>query len=137
MCRQNRRAMRQRVWRFVVSATIPAQLAGSSRTLVRQTDGVVAGAARRLKILVSVVRFRPGPPRTSQANRRSMQIGVVVSGIRSPRVRSISGAVKRCAPKLHEYVQTAQLLAFRVQLVLDCRSPNNTNFKAIFFPYSI
>jgi hypothetical protein len=63
MGRQNRRAMRQRVCRRVVSATIHAKLADRLRTLVWQIDGVVADAARRLKILVSVVRFRPGPPR--------------------------------------------------------------------------
>jgi hypothetical protein len=44
-----------------------------------------------LKILVSVVRFRPGPPRTSFTQRPLMQVGVVVSGIRSPRLQSISG----------------------------------------------
>jgi hypothetical protein len=58
--RQNRSAMRQRVWHWIVSVTILAKLATSSRTLVRQIDGVAAGAALRLKILVSVVRFRPG-----------------------------------------------------------------------------
>jgi len=89
MSRQNRSAMRQRIWRCVVSTTIHANLASSRKTLVRQTDGVAAGAARRLKILVSVVRFRPGPPRTFQAKRRSMQIGVFVSGARSPRARPI------------------------------------------------
>ena len=56
---------------------------------------------RVLKILVSVVRFRPGPPRMLQRERQPKQVGVVVSGIRSPRVRSISGAGKHCAPKLH------------------------------------
>jgi hypothetical protein len=44
-----------------------------------------------LKILVSVVRFRPGPPGTSFTQRPLLQVGVVVSGSRSPRLRSISG----------------------------------------------
>ena len=37
-----------------------------------------------LKILVSVVRFRPGPSRTYLAQRQSIVIGVVVSGLRRP-----------------------------------------------------
>lgn len=58
MDRQNRSAMRQWVWRCVV--TIHAKLACSSRTLVRQTDAVLAGAARKLKILVSWFDSAPG-----------------------------------------------------------------------------
>ena len=37
-----------------------------------------------LKILVSVVRFRPGPSRTYLAQRQSIVIGVIVSGLRRP-----------------------------------------------------
>ena len=48
---------------------------------------------RGWKILVSVVRFRPGLPRTSFTQRPLIEVGVVVSGIRSPRVRSISGCL--------------------------------------------
>jgi len=48
-----------------------------------------------LKILVSVVRFRPGPPRTSFTQRPLKQVGVVVSGVRSFRVRSISDSLNR------------------------------------------
>jgi hypothetical protein len=91
MGRQNRRAMRQRVWRCVVSATIHAKLVDSRRTLVRQIDGVVAGAARRLKILVSVVRFRPGPPRISLTKTPILANRRFCLWTRSPRVRSISG----------------------------------------------
>ena len=39
---------------------------------------------------MSVVRFRPGPPRTYLAQRQSIVIGVVVSGIRRPRLRLIA-----------------------------------------------
>jgi hypothetical protein len=39
---------------------------------------------------VSVVRFRPGPPRTYFAQRQSIVIGVVVSGLRRPRRLSMS-----------------------------------------------
>ena len=46
---------------------------------------------------MSVVRFRQGPPRTSFTQRPLMQVGVVVSGVRSPRVRSISGTRKQTA----------------------------------------
>jgi hypothetical protein len=60
-----------------------------------QHDSLEAGPTLRLKILVSVVRFRPGPPRTSFTQRPLMQVGVVVSGIRSPCVRSISGSLLR------------------------------------------
>jgi hypothetical protein len=87
MCRKDRGAMRMRVCRRIVSVTIHARLPVSSRTLVRQIDGVAAGATLRLKILVSVVRFRPGPPRTSFTQRPLMQVGVVVSGFRGPWLR--------------------------------------------------
>ena len=46
---------------------------------------------RGLKILVSVVRFRPGPPRICLTKRQPSLVGVFVSGPHSPRVRSISG----------------------------------------------
>jgi hypothetical protein len=62
----------------IVSVTIHAKLPVSSRTLVRQTEGGAAGAARRLKILVSVVRFRPGPPRIPQ-NANPCRLAFLVS----------------------------------------------------------
>jgi hypothetical protein len=48
-----------------------------------------------LKILVSVVRFRPGPPRTYLAQRQSIVISVVVSGLRRPRRLSMSTSLIR------------------------------------------
>jgi hypothetical protein len=56
--------MRQPVWHWIVSVWIYPKLPNSRKTLVRQTHGVAAGAMQSLKILVSVVRFRPGPPGT-------------------------------------------------------------------------
>jgi hypothetical protein len=53
-----------------------------------------------LKILVSVVRFRPGPPRISFTKRPLIEVGVVVSGIRNPHVRSISGCLLFAASDL-------------------------------------
>jgi len=50
-----------------------------------------------LKILVSVVRFRPGPPRTHLAQRQSIVIGVVVSGLRRLRHLSMSTSL------IHQY----------------------------------
>jgi hypothetical protein len=50
----------------------------------------VAKQSLVLKILVSVVRFRPGPPRTYLAQLQSIVIGVVVFGIRMPRRLSMS-----------------------------------------------
>ena len=46
---------------------------------------------------MSVVRFRPGPPRTYLNKRQPMQVGVFVSGTGSPRVRSISGRPWYCS----------------------------------------
>ena len=85
MFAQNRRAMRQRDWRRVVSITLYAKPLSPCRTLFRQKGSVAPDPARRLKILVSVVRFRPGPPRTYLAQRQSIVIGVVVSGLRRHR----------------------------------------------------
>ncbi|MBQ5940780.1 hypothetical protein, partial [Massilia sp. AB1] len=62
-----------------VRTSIQCKLPTSSKTLVRQTDGVAAGATLRLKILVSVVRFRPGPPRTCSSSlprRQPMQVAL-------------------------------------------------------------
>ena len=42
MDRQNRCAMHPWIWRGVVSTTIRVRLAGSSGSLVRQTDGVAS-----------------------------------------------------------------------------------------------
>jgi hypothetical protein len=50
-----------------------------------------------LKILVSVVRFHPRPPRTSLPQRQSIVIGVVVSGISMPRRLSMSTSL------IHQY----------------------------------
>ena len=46
---------------------------------------------------MSVVRFRPGPPRISLAQRQSIVIGVVVSGLRRPRRLSMSTSL------IHQY----------------------------------
>jgi len=102
---QNCSAMRQPVEHCVLSTTIHAIPAGNSRTLVRQIDNAVAGDAK-MKILVSVVRFRPGPPRTSFTQRPLMQVGVVVSGILSLQLRSISGAF--LALVIDQIVQSSQ-----------------------------
>jgi hypothetical protein len=51
-----------------------------------------------LKILVSVVRFRPGPPRISLTERQPMQVGVFVLGTWNPRLRFISGTGSAVGP---------------------------------------
>lgn len=77
--RQNHRVMGQRACRRVVSATLHTIPADRSRTLVQRNTHTVADAARRLKILVPVVRFRPGPPKNSAASKRQpSQVGVFV-----------------------------------------------------------
>ncbi len=88
MCRKDRGAMRMRVCRGIVLVTIHARPPVSSRTLVRQIDDVAAGATLRLKILVSVVRFRPGPPRT---HKKPPSGGFFVCQIHICRRQSISG----------------------------------------------
>jgi len=73
------------------------QLVELKQRIVRFDAGRIGANASRtnpapapgLKILVSVVRFRPGPPRT-MSNKTPPSGGVFVRGIRSPRVRSIS-----------------------------------------------
>jgi hypothetical protein len=63
---------------------------------------------------VSVVRFRPGPPRTSFTQRPLIEVGVVVSVIRTPRLRSISGSHGLCP-------QLAPLSKSSIQLVIVMR----------------
>ena len=65
---------------------------GPRRSLIAQLSGRYILQSLVLKILVSVVRFRPGPPRISLTERQPMQVGVFVCGVRSPRLRSTSGS---------------------------------------------
>lgn len=55
------------------------QLAVKGLTLMKSEATRVAKESLVLKILVSGVRFRPGPPRTLQRERQPMQVGVIVS----------------------------------------------------------
>ena len=81
MDRQIRHVMLLAVRRYDVSATIHAEPGGQQQNFGPKTLWRCAGAARSLKILVSVVRFRPGPPRKSFTQCPLMQVGVFVSRV--------------------------------------------------------
>ena len=65
------------------------------KSLIARNRSVAESTTFVLKILVSVVRFRPGPPRTYLTRRQPSLVGVVICGIRSPCVRLISGSTFR------------------------------------------
>src|SRR5471032_146375 len=71
----------------------------------RKNEG--AATAQVLKILVSVVRFRPGPPRIYLAQRPLMQVGVFVCQTKSLCVRCIPGFVAN-----HKNLQPLRTLHF-------------------------
>ena len=62
-----------------------------SKTLEQRPAGLLVSPTNELKILVSVVRFRPRPPRFTLQRSQPMRLASLFPTTNSPRVRSISG----------------------------------------------
>ena len=133
MGRQNRHAMPWRVCHCVVSATIHSRVVDRHRTLIRQTGGARADAARRLKILVSVVRFRPGPPRTCIAKRPLIEVGVFVSGnaVLASGLSPVTFGPQRLRPKRPDFNVQYRRVRRAASRQQTSHSPNDNNRKPI------
>ena len=83
--------MRQWIWPCIVSATTHVKPVGSSRTSARQAGK--RGSRRGAKIEKPCVggSILPRATKNIPTKRQPMQVGVFVSLVRSPRVRSMSG----------------------------------------------